>query len=71
MSSYLTREGHRFTLTESGGTDDSIIEASVDKTHTPLQLAARLGHLEAMEALVDEGADLDAYGPSMQVRSPG
>jgi len=45
--------------------DESIMEWPVDKTHSPLQLAARLGHMDTMEALVDEGADLDAYGPSM------
>jgi hypothetical protein len=48
-----------------GTTDESIMEWPVDKYHTPLQLAARLGHIDTMEALVDEGADLDGYGPSM------
>jgi ankyrin repeat protein len=40
------------------------LEARTKNGHTPLHIAAALGHVEALEALLDAGADIDARAPS-------
>jgi ankyrin repeat protein len=39
-------------------------DAAVDSTHTGVQLAARMGYVGAMEALLEAGADPNIYGPT-------
>ncbi|MGD0679976.1 MAG: ankyrin repeat domain-containing protein [Polyangiaceae bacterium] len=42
------------------------LEARTKNGHTPLHIAAALGHVEALEALLDAGADIGALTPSGQ-----
>ena len=40
------------------------VDAAVDSTHTGVQLAARMGYVRGMEALLEAGADPNIYGPT-------
>ena len=62
----LTRRRRRATCAST----DAEVNRPVDKTHTALQLAARMGHLASLETLLAAAADVNLYGPGKETVRP-